>query len=155
MGDLQANGLHQALLRSNNSKLNRLVLEPLMMKKSEFKLLSVGDLILLGKTLPPLYIYRKNGIVGQATVGVDEGREVILITAKERMDNLGKPDPKYFLLTSRIAVIPKEQFIVGKLVRLPEEAFSHILLYAKEELIATAKIVKCKKAYCLQISECY
>jgi len=153
MYNLQANGLNQAILRSRNSKLYLLAFEPLMIKKSELKALSIGDLVTLGKKLPQLYIYRKGGIVGQAKLGIAHGGEVVIISAKERIDTIGKAASKYTLLESRIAVIPKVSFTVGKLVELTVNSLGQIPLFTKEKLIATASLVQTEEGYALQINE--
>jgi len=155
MVNAQANGLAQAILRSHNPKLYLLGFEPLMVKKSEFKTLSQGDIIVLGKKLPELYLYRKGGVVGQALLGEADGNAVVIIAAKERIDNLGKAPSKYLLLESRIAVIPKASFVVGKMVSLPANSLQTILLYRKQVLVATASLVQTDQGYALQINECF
>ncbi len=152
MYNLQANGLNQAILRSHNPKLYLLAFEPLMIKKSELKALAIGDLVILGKKLPQLYIYRKGGIVGQAKLGLAQGKEVVIILAKERIDTIGKAVPKYTLLESRIATIPKHSFTVGKLVTLTANSLGQIPLFVKEKLVATATLVQTVEGYALQIN---
>ncbi len=155
MLNLQANGLSNALLRSSNPKLNLIAFEPLMLKKSEAKSLKVDDLIALGKKLPQLYIYRKGGVVGQVALGEVDGREAVIISAKERIANLGKPEPKYTTLECRIAVLPKREFTVGKLVYIPAYSTEKILLFIKETLVARAKLVENGEVFFLQITEKY
>jgi len=155
MYNLQANGLSQAILRSHNPKLHLLSFEPLMIKKSELKALEIGDSIVLGKKLPQLYIYRKDGIVGQAQLGRAMGRESVVISAKERIDNLGKAEPKYTLLETRIATLPKSDFEVGKLVELPVESLSSILLFSRQKLVAMASLIQAGGNYALQIQKRY
>lgn len=153
MHNLQADGLHLALLRSKSAKLHFVAFEPLMLKKSEFKSLKSKSLIFLGKKLPQTYIYRKGGIVGQATLGTVSGSEAVIVSAKERISHLGKPEPKYVSLESRMAVLPKRDFVVGKLVTLPRGTIEHILLFHKKELLATATLRENKEGYYLKIQE--
>ena len=153
MLNLQANGLNEALLRSANPKLYLIAFEPLMLKKTEIKQLEEGDLIQLGKRLPELYIYRKGSVVGQVALGEADGREAVIVSAKERITNLGKPEPKYTVLESRIAILPKEKFIVGKLAYLPSHATEKILLFVKEKVIATARLLEDGEQYFLEIVE--
>ena len=153
MLNLQANGLGNALLRSSNPKLYLIAFEPLMLKKSEGKGLKERDLITLGKKLPQLYIYRKGGVVGQVVLGEVEGREAVIISAKERITNLGKPEPKYTALECRIAILPKREFIVGKLVYIPAHSMEKILLFIKGALVATAKLVEDGEMFFLQVTE--
>ena len=154
MINTQANGLQQALLRSPNPKLYYLSFEPLMLKKSEFKNLKAGMLLELGKKLPQLYVCRKGVVVGQVDIGQIDGKEVVVVSAKERISNLGKPEPKHLALECRIAILPKRSFVVGKLVTLSGSPLEHILLFAKEELVATAALVQNEEGYFLQIQEC-
>ena len=153
MYNLQANGLTQALLRSNNPKLYHLCLEPFQVKKSEIKSLAVGHLLALGKELPLLYIYRKGAIVGQAELGRIDDAQVVIISAKERIANVGKPDAKYIKVESRIAILPKGRFVVGKLVALPAGSLEHVLLFVKGKIVATAKLVENTEGIFLQITE--
>jgi len=155
MTNAQADGLNWALLRSNNPKLHIIAFEPLMLKKTDVKQLKVGDLLLLGKRLPELYIYRKGSVVGQLELGEADGREAVIISAKERITNLGKPEPKYIVLESRIAILPKEKFIVGKLAYLPLQATEKILLFVKEKVVVTSRLVEDGENYFLQIVEKY
>ena len=151
MSNMQANGLQQTLLRSQNPKLYYLSFEPLMLKKSELKSLKEGTVLALGKKLPQLYVYRKGVVVGQVDIGQIDGEEVVIISAKERIPNLGKPESKHVVLECRIAVLPKSSFVVGKLVRLLGSSLDHILLFVKQELVATATLVQNKEGYFLQI----
>ncbi len=151
MVNMQANRLQQTLLRSQNPKLYFIAFEPMMLKKSEAKSLKAGKLIALGKTLPQLYIYRKGSVVGQVQLGAVDGQASVIVSAKERMDNLGKPESKYLVLECRIALLPKQEFVVGKLVKLPKDALSHIVLFVKQEIIATASLLQNKEGYFLQI----
>jgi hypothetical protein len=153
--NLQADGLSDALLRSLNPKLYLIAFEPLMLKKSEAKGLKEGDLITLGKKLPQLYIYRKGGVVGQVVLGEVDGREAVIISAKERITNLGKAKPKYTTLVCRIAVLPKREFIVGKLVYIPAHSTEKILIFVKETVVARAKLVENGEIFFLQITERY
>lgn len=151
MSNMQANGLQQTLLRSQNPKLYYLSFEPLMFKKSELKSLKEGMVLALGKKLPQLYVCRKGVVVGQVDIGQVNGEEVVIISAKERIPNLGKPEPKHVVLECRIAVLPKSSFVVGKLVRLSGSSLDHILLFVKQELVATAALVQNEEGYFLQI----
>lgn len=153
MTNTQANGLLHALLRTQNPKLYYLSFEPLMLKKSEIKSLEEGRLLALGKKLPQLYVYRKGVVVGQVDIGQINGEEVVIISAKERIPNLGKPEPKHVVLECRIAILPKSSFVVGKLVRLSGNLLDHILLFVKQELVATAALVQNKEGYFLQIQK--
>ena len=153
MSNMQANGLQQTLLRSQNPKLYYLSFEPLMFKKSELKSLKEGMVLALGKKLPQLYVCRKGVVVGQVDIGQVNGEEVVIISAKERIPNLGKPEPKHVVLECRIAVLPKSSFVVGKLVRLSGSSLDHILLFVKQELVATAALVQNEEGYFLQIQK--
>jgi len=151
MVNMQANRLQQTLLRSENPKLYFISFEPLMLKKSDIKSLKAGELISLGKTLPQLYIYRKGGVVGQAQLGEVNGEASVIVSAKERMTNLGKPESKYLVLECRIALLPKQEFVVGKLVKLPKGSLNRIVLFAKQEVVATASLLQNQEGYFLQI----
>jgi len=124
-----------------------------MLKKSEVKSLKTGMLLSLGKKLPQLYVYRKGAVIGQVDIGQIDDNEAVIVSAKERISNLGKPEPKYLTLESRIAILPKTEFVVGKLVILPKGSLSHLLLFVKQELIATASLVQNTEGYFLQIEE--
>jgi hypothetical protein len=154
MSNTQANGLQKTLLRSQNPKLHFISFEPLMLKKSEVKSLKAGTLLSLGKKLPQLYVYRKGAVIGQVDIGQIDDNEAVIVSAKERISNLGKPDPKYLALECRIAILPKAEFVVGKLVILPKGSLGHLLLFVKQELIATASLVQNTEGYFLQIEEC-
>jgi len=151
MVNLQADGLAQAILRSQNPKLHLLAFEPLVIKKSELKRLEEGGLIALGKKLPQLYIYRKGAVVGQAELGEVDGREAVVISAKERISNLGKTESKSVMLECRLAVLPKNSFVVGRLVMLPRATRERIEIFAKGRLLATASLVEDSEGYFLQI----
>ena len=155
MYNLQADGLSRAILRSKNPKLNLIAFEPLMLKKSELKALQPHMLIALGKKLPQVYIYRKGGVVGQAKLGQVKDREVLIISAKERVSNLGKPESKYSVLECRIAILPKREFVVGKLVLLPKNVAKNIQIFMKQTLIASAALLQNDEEYFLQINEVY
>jgi len=141
------------MLRSKNPKLNLIAFEPLMLKKSELKSLQPNSIIALGGKLPQIYIYRKGAVIGQASLGQIEGREVVIISAKERMTNLGKPESKYAVLECRIAILPKQEFVVGKLVPLPKSVVEHIQIFMKQTLIASAALLQNDEGYVLQINE--
>ena len=155
MYNVQSSGLHRALLRSQNSKLYYLSFEPLMLRKSEYKALKAGDLLSLGKELPQPYIYRKGNIVGQADLGQIDGNTAAIVSAKEHISNLGKPEAKHILLECRIAVLSKNTFVVGKLALLPKDSLSHIVLFVKQKPIAAASLMQNKEGYFLQIEEQY
>ncbi len=153
MSNTQANGLRKTLLRSQNPKLHFISFEPLMLKKNEAKNLKAGTLLSLGKKLPQLYVYRKDAVIGQVDIGQIDDHEAVIVSAKERISNLGKPEPKYLTLECRIAILPKAEFVVGKLVTLPRGVLDHLLLFVKQELIATASLVQNTEGYFLQIEE--
>ncbi len=151
MYNTQSNSLQMTLLKSQNPKLYFISFEPMMLKKSEAKNLKEGDLFFLGKKLPQLYVYRKGSVVGQVDLGRSEACEAVIISAKERISNLGKTEPKYFPLECRIALLPKREFVVGKLVRLPKGSLDHLLLFTKQELVAVARLMQNSEGYFLQI----
>jgi len=151
MYNTQSNSLHKALLKSKNPKLYFVSFEPMILKKGELKNLKEGELLFLGKRLPQLYVYRKGSVVGQVELGRSEACEAVIISAKERISNLGKTEPKYVPLECRIALLPKQEFVVGKLVRLPKGSLDHLLLFAKQEMVATARLMQNSEGYFLQI----
>jgi len=153
MRNTQANGLQRTLLRSQNPKLYFVSFEPFMLKKSELKSLKAGTLLHLGKKLPQLYVYRKGVVVGQVDIGQINGKEVVIVSAKERISNLGKPEPKYATVECRIAILPKKAFVVGKLVTPSGVSLDHILLFVKQELVAVAALLQNEEGYFLQIQE--
>lgn len=154
MYNSQSNSLHKALLKSKNPKLYFVSFEPMMLKKSEVKNLKKGELLFLGKELPQLYVYRKGSIVGQVDLGSTEACEAVIVSAKERISNLGKTEPKYLPLECRIALLPKQEFVVGRLVRLPKGSLDHLLLFAKQEMVAVARLMQNSEGYFLQIEAC-
>ena len=155
MYNAQSDGLYRALLRSQNSKLYFISFEPLILKKSESKELKIGELLSLGKELPQLYVYRKGNIVGQADLGHINGNAAVIISAKEHISSLGKPESKHIVLECRVATLPKDTFVVGKLTVLPKDSLSHIVLLVKQKPIAVASLMQSKEGYFLQIEEWY
>jgi len=124
-----------------------------MLKKSELKSLKTGESIALGKKLPQLYVYRKERVIGQLSLGQTENGAVVIVSAKERIVNLGKPESKYQMLECRIALLDKEDFVVGRLVQLPTGSLEDILLVTKAEVLASAKLLQNSEGYYLQITE--
>jgi len=155
MYNLQANGLNKALLLSDIRKRYMVAFEPLMIKKSECKQLEVGSRIVLGKALPKLYIYRKGDVVGQVNLGQVEGVERLIISAEERISNLGKPDSKCVLLECRLAILSKEDVVVGKLVSIPKGSIHHIQIFSKGKPLAAADLVQDGGALSLLVKELY
>jgi len=154
MHNTQLHGLHRTLLRSQHPKLYFVSFEPLMLRKSDAENLQPGQKIFLGKRLPQLYVYRKGGVVGQVDLGQVEGREALIVSAKERISNLGKEEPKYLALECRMALLPKQEFVVGKLVHLPQDSLQHLLLFIKQEQVASASLMQNSEGYFLQIGAC-
>ncbi|NKQ41347.1 MAG: hypothetical protein HF962_07230 [Sulfurovum sp.] len=155
MYNIQANGLSQALLRGSNPKFCLLAFEPLMIKKSDLKQLEVNQLISLGNKLPKLFVYHKGVVVGQAALGSVGNQTSVVISAKERISNLGKPEPRYTSIEARVAVLPKGDFVVGRLVRIPANSIKNILLFSKETVVAKATLAECNDEIFLQIQERY
>lgn len=153
MHNTQLYGLNRTLLRSQHSKLYFVSFEPLMLRKSDAKDLKPGRKIFLGKRLPQLYVYRKGSVVGQVNLGQIGGEEALIISAKERISNLGKAEPKYLTLECRIALLPKQEFVVGKLVHLPQGSLRCLLLFVKQEPVASASLTQNSEGYFLQIEE--
>ena len=155
MYNCQADGLSHALLSNYNSKLYSVAFVPMSFKKSELSSLGVSDIIEIGAKLPKLFIYKKSTVVGQARLGQVDGQNAVIISAKERIVDTGKPEPKSVVLECRFAIIPKDKFIVSRLVRIPAQSTEHILLFVKKKLIATARLVETNGVFALQIKETF
>lgn len=153
MSNLQAKGITQALLKSSNPKMNILSLEPLMIKKSELKSLGIDELIELGKKLPEFFIYRRGTVVGQAKLGQVGGKLAIVISAKERILNLDKAESKHNIIESRLAILPRGEFTVGKMIHISSASIDNIQLFVKGKLFATASLLVQDGLYYLQIKE--
>jgi len=109
----------------------------------------------MGSKLPNLYIYRKGIVVGQAKIGRVDNGEAVIISAKERITDIDKAEEKYTPIECRFATIPKEKFVVGKLVELASLATDNILILSKKKLLASARLVKGNKEYLLEIKEVF
>jgi len=153
MVNQQANSLIHAVLKRGNAKLHLLCFEPLIIRKGALKKLAKNDTIALGKKLPDLYIYRKGMVVGQAELGQIDGRETIIVSAAERIANLGKADTKHAVLECRIAIVPKEAFVVGKLFPIPKDSLASMLLFVKGKQIASVALKHSDEGYFLQVNE--
>ncbi len=153
MHNRQAIGLKKMMLSGVRPKVYFLAFEPFEIKKSELKELSKGKLIELGASLPNLYIYKNNIVIGQVKLGLDKSRESIIVLAKERIANFGKSKSRNSILDARISIFRKSDFVVGKLIRLPEGSFDNIILFVKNKPIWLAKLVYKEGNYYLLCDE--
>ena len=153
MHNLQSISLREAVLSTKRAKIYTVAIEPFEIKKSEVKKMQVGDLVELGTQRPQIYIYRNGIVVGQAKLGLDENQEAVMINAKERIVNQGKPKAKYMILEGRIAILKKGDFVVGKITKLPSGSVENIMLFANDKLLALAKILRDKNGYYYRIEE--
>ncbi len=153
MRNLQSIALREVVLSTKRAKIYIIAIEPYEIKKSEIKKLQIGDLIDLGSKKPQIYIYRNGIVVGQAKFGLDENKEVVMVLAKERISNQGKPRPKSVVLDGRVATLKKSDFIVGKITKLPDGSVKNIMLFANDKLFALASLVQDATGYYYRIEE--
>lgn len=140
-------------MRSNNAKLNYLSFEPIYVKKSDISAMKTGDILELGHKFPKLYVYRKGKVIGQARLGVVDKNISVVISAKERIVDIDKAESKSVIMEARLAVMPKDKFVVSKLVQIPSASIEKIMLFVKKRAIATAKLVTNNKNFALQITD--
>lgn len=155
MYNLQADGISLALLRNYSPNLYYLSFEPISVKKSEISDIKIGDIMDIGSKLPQLYIYRKGIVVGQARLGMTEGKEAIVISAKECIIDTGKPNAKSVAMECRLAIIPKTDFVVSTLVHIPTHSIGNILLVVNKKPIAMARLVDYDSRFALQVKEIF
>ncbi len=155
MHNVQADGISLALLRNYSPNLYYLSFEPISIKKSEISDIKIGDIIDIGSKLPQSYIYSKGTVVGQAKLGMIEGKEAIVISAKERIVDTGKPDAKSVAMECRLAIIPEADFVVSTLVHIPTHSIENILLVVNKKPIAMARLVDYDSRFALQIKEVF
>ncbi len=153
MYNAQANRLNRLIMSSDSQVHNFLTIEPISIRKSQLRDMRVGDIIDIGDTMPKLYIYQSNIIVGQARLGESNGLKSIIISAKEIMVSVKKAEPKYVILYCRMAIIQESDFTVSRLVTIAQDALENIVVLQNGKSIATAKLVRYGKRYALEIME--
>lgn len=153
MFSTQADSLCLLALENTDDTSLHLSFEPFEIKKKSLSNLRNGDIFLLSKSLPNIYLLDGTNIVGQAKLGVHMGREALLVEATEHIIQKVYKHKNRAKIWGKFATIQREDLEVGKITPLDFGGHRNIVLYRDEVALALASLHNSTKGYVLQINK--